>query len=55
MIEKFQIHIKLREVKKFTKNTVDNSVFSTSTASIFSEDKFKSQIFFFRNNLAKFT
>ena len=36
IIEKFRIYIKLREVKKFTKNIVDNSTFST-----FSKDKFK--------------
>ena len=36
VIEKFRIHIKLREVKKFTKNIADNSTFST-----FSKDKFK--------------
>ena len=36
MIEKFRIHIRLREVKKFTKNIVDNSTFSTS-----SKNKFK--------------
>ena len=49
IIEKFRIHIRLREIKKFTKNIVDNSTFST-----FLEDKFKSQTFFFRDNLAKF-
>ena len=48
MIEKFHIHIRLREVKKFTKNTADNSAFSTS-----SEDKFKSQTLSFRSNSAK--
>ena len=36
MIEKFQTYIKLREVKKFTKNIVDNLIFS-----IFSKNKFK--------------
>ena len=36
VIEKFRTHIRLRETKKFIKNTVDNSAFST-----FSKDKFK--------------
>ena len=36
VIEKFRIHIRLREVKKFIKNIADNSTFSTS-----SKDKFK--------------
>ena len=36
VIEKFRTHIRLREVKKLTKNTADNSTFS-----VFSEDKFK--------------
>ena len=49
VIEKFRIYIKLREIKKFTKNTADNLTFS-----IFLKDKFKSQTFFFRDNLLKF-
>ena len=48
VIEKFRTHIKLREVKKLTKNTADNSTFST-----FSKNKFKFQTFFFRGNSSK--
>ena len=48
MFKKFRTYIKLREVKKFTKNIVNNSTFST-----FSKDKFKFQTFFFRGNSAK--
>ena len=40
IIEKFRIHIRLREIKKFTKNIVDNLIFSIFTAST-SENKFK--------------
>ena len=53
IIKKFRIHIRLREVEKFIKNIVDNSTFSVSIAST-SENKFKFQIFFFRNNSIKF-
>ena len=40
IIEKFRIYIRLREVKKLTKNIADNLTFSIFTASA-SEDKFK--------------
>ena len=49
IIEKFQTHIRLREVKKFTKNIADNLIFSS-----FSKNKFQFQTFFFCNNSTKF-
>ena len=45
MIEKFQNHIKLRKVKKLTKNIVDNSTFSIFIASTFLKDKFRTSSF----------
>ena len=46
VIEKFRTHIKLREVKKFIKNTADNSIFST-----FSKNQFnKIHSIFLRSN-----